>query len=88
EAQISNTLAAIQTLRGKGLKLVDIKGKAQDRYNKGIQGRMKYMAWNSGCKSWYLSEDGSNHSLFPGFAFEYALRARHFRESDHELVPF
>ncbi len=49
---------------------------------------LKYMAWSSGCNSWYLSSDGSNHALYPGFAGEYALRARRFRPSDYEIAAF
>jgi len=47
---------------------------------------MKHMVWGSGCNSWYLSADGENHSLYPGFAAEYALRARAFRLSDYEVA--
>ncbi|HVN64514.1 MAG TPA: NAD(P)/FAD-dependent oxidoreductase, partial [Candidatus Binataceae bacterium] len=88
EAQIEHALGAIRKLMSNGVKFVDIRQDVQDRYNVGIQGRMKYMVWNSGCNSWYLSEDGSNHSLYPGFAAEYALRARHFKESDYEISHF
>ncbi len=86
EAQIHHALQAIRKIRSEGLKYVDIRQEVQDGYNAGIQARMPHMAWSSGCNSWYLSDDGSNHSLFPGFAVEYALRARHFRPSDYELV--
>ncbi len=85
EAQISHALEAIQTIRSEGLKYVDIRKDAQDRYNEGIQKRMKHMVWG-GCKSWYLNEDGSNHSLYPGFAAEYVLRARHFNPEEYEIV--
>jgi len=84
EAQIAHVLEAIDTMRRRGLTYVDVRQDAQDRYNAGIQGRMKYMVWPN-CKSWYLSPDGSNHALYPGFAAEYVLRARHFRPDDYEL---
>jgi hypothetical protein len=48
---------------------------------------MPHMVWASGCNSWYLSDDGSNHSLYPGFAAEYAVRAR-FKASDYERATF
>jgi len=86
EAQIHHAVGAIRKLRDEGLKYVDIRQDVQDRYNERIQRRMKHMVWSTGCNSWYLSEDGSNHSLFPGFAAEYALRARRFRASDYEIA--
>jgi len=45
------------------------------------------MVW-SNCNSWYLDSDGSNHSLYPGFAAEYILRARKLHPEDYEIVAF
>ncbi len=87
EAQISHALQAIQKLMRENLRYIDVRQEAQDRYNDRIQKRMKHMVW-SGCKSWYLSEDGSNHSLYPGFAAEYVLRTRRLQPEDYELVGF
>jgi cation diffusion facilitator CzcD-associated flavoprotein CzcO len=87
EAQIEHTLQAIQMLRLEGMKYVDVRQDVQDRYNTRLQGRMKYMVW-SGCQSWYLSEGGENHALYPGFAAEYALRARRFQPADYEIAAF
>ena len=88
EAQIRHALGAIRRLRDRGLKSVEVRQEVQDRYNAGIQRRMKHMVWSSGCHSWYLSPDGSNHSLYPGFAAEYVLRARRFVASDYAIAPW
>jgi cation diffusion facilitator CzcD-associated flavoprotein CzcO len=88
EAQIAHALRAIETLRTEGLKYVDVRQDVQDRFNARIQGRMKHMVWSSGCNSWYLSPDGSNHSLYPGFAAEYVARTRRFRSADYEIAAF
>ena len=85
EAQIAHVLGAIHKLR-EGHKWVDVRQAVQDRYNVGVQGRMKHMVWSTGCKPWYLSKDGSNHSLYPGLAGEYAVRTRHFDPGDYEIA--
>ncbi len=87
EAQISHALQAIRKIMAEDLKYMDVRQDVQDRYNEGIQKRMKHMVW-SGCKSWYLSEDGSNHSLYPGFAAEYVLRSRTLHPKDYEIAAF
>lgn len=87
EAQIEHTLGAIRLLR-EGRRWVDVRQQVQDRYNVGIQGRMKHMVWGTGCNSWYLSKDRSNHALYPGLAAEYVLRTRRFHPSDYELAAF
>jgi cation diffusion facilitator CzcD-associated flavoprotein CzcO len=88
EAQIAHALGAIRTLRDEGLKWLEVRRDVQARYNAGLQRRMKHMVWSSGCHSWYLSPDGSNHALYPGFAAEYVLRARRFRPADYEIARF
>ena len=88
EAQIAYTLQAIRVLRERGLKYVDVRQDVQDRYNAFIQRRMKHMVWSSGCSSWYLSPDGENHALYPGFAAEYVLSARRFEPAEYALMPF
>ena len=84
EAQIEHVLGAIERLR-RGAKWVNVRQDVQDRYNVGIQARMKRMVWHT-CNSWYLSKDGSNHALYPGFAAEYVVRARHFDPKDYEIA--
>ncbi len=86
EAQIQHVMQAIRKIRRDGLKYVSVQQQAQDDYNEKIQKRMKYMVWSSGCHSWYLSDDGSNHSLYPGFAAEYVARAQRFNPADYDRV--
>jgi len=86
EAQVAHALQAIRKIRSEGLRFVDVKQSVQDRYNARLQGRMKHMVWGSGCNSWYLSGDGENHSLYPGFAAEYVLRTRRFSPRDYEIA--
>jgi cation diffusion facilitator CzcD-associated flavoprotein CzcO len=88
EAQIQHVLQAIHLLRDEDVKCVDVRQEVQDHYNETLQGRMKHMVWSTGCNSWYLSEDGGNHSLYPGFAAEYVARARGFKRSEYELAMF
>lgn len=46
-------------------KLIDVKREAQDAYNKEIQDALANTVWASGCKSWYIREDGRNVTLYP-----------------------
>ncbi len=86
EAQIDYALQAIRKMLADDLRLIDVRQSVQDAYNAKLQRRMKHMVWSSGCNSWYLSNDGSNHALYPGFAFDYVVHARHFEPSEYELL--
>ena len=87
EAQIAHVVQAILEIRDEQIRYVDVRQNVQDRYNAGIQARMPRMVWHT-CQSWYLSPDGSNHALYPGFAAEYALRTRRFRPRDYQIARF
>jgi len=86
EAQIAHALGAIRVLLRDGVRSVEVRPEVQARYNAGLQRRMRHMVWSSGCHSWYLSADGRNRALYPGFAAEYALRTRRFDPADYELA--
>ena len=88
EAQIQYAIQAIRKMIDENVKWFDVKQEVQDAYNEGIQKRMPYTSWSSGCNSWYLSEGGENNALFPGLASEYVLRARKFKPSEYERANF
>ena len=58
----------------------------QRRHNERIQRRLTKTTWMSGCRSWYLTKDGFNGSMYPGFATQYLRQMRDFRHSDYEVV--
>ena len=72
ESQIDYIVRAIRTLRDRKLRWLEVRGDAQARYNRSIQKRLAKTNWNSGCKSWYLTGDGYNATMYPGFATQYA----------------
>ncbi|MFZ5604278.1 MAG: 4-hydroxyacetophenone monooxygenase, partial [Pseudomonadota bacterium] len=56
------------------------------RYNQAIQKRLAKTNWNSGCKSWYLTEDGFNSTMYPGFATQYANQMKHFNLDHYRAI--
>ena len=86
EAQIGFILQAVHKMMAERVRYMSVRQDVQDRYNAGLQRRMKHMVWQSGCKSWYLSADGENHALYPGFASEYVARVRRLKAADFDVV--
>ncbi|OBK81842.1 4-hydroxyacetophenone monooxygenase [Mycolicibacter heraklionensis] len=69
EAQIDYAVRMIALLTARGLTSIDVRAEAQQTYNHWLQRRLEKTTWNSGgCSSWYLTEDGFNATMFPGFA--------------------
>ena len=88
EAQIGYAVAGIRALLQGRFRALDVKPEVQARYNRGIQKRLAKTNWNSGCRSWYLTADGFNATMYPGFATQYARQLRHFRVADYRVLGY
>ncbi|MDL4821822.1 NAD(P)-binding protein [Actinomadura opuntiae] len=82
EAQINYIVHGIRTILHRNLATLDVKKNAQDTYNRRIQHRLTRTTWNSGCSSWYLTADGFNATMYPGFATRYKRQLDHL-DLDH-----
>ncbi|GAA5068828.1 flavin-containing monooxygenase [Nocardia callitridis] len=86
EAQIDYLVGAIDTVLREDLHMLDVRQERQDRHNAAIQRRLTATTWNSGCRSWYLTEDGFNATMYPGFATQYVNQLRTLELDDYEVV--
>lgn len=69
EAEIAYAVEMIGLIVSRRLGSLEVRAEAQDVYNEWIQRRLRTTTWNSGgCQSWYLTDDGFNATMFPGFA--------------------
>lgn len=85
EAQLDYAVQGIKLLHSNNLKFLDVNEKVQKNYNQVMQKRLARTNWNSGCKSWYLTEDGYNATMYPGFATQYARQMK-LEPKDYELL--
>ncbi|HEY4712860.1 MAG TPA: NAD(P)/FAD-dependent oxidoreductase, partial [Aquirhabdus sp.] len=87
ESQIDYAVRVIKTIVDQNIKMLDVKAGVQAKYNKEIQKRLSKTNWNSGCKSWYLTEDGFNSTMYPGFATQYQKQMQLFDLNDYTATP-
>ena len=71
EAQISYIVKAVRKIVSDEIRVFDVRKARQDEFNADIQERLASTTWNSGCKSWYLTADGFNATMYPGFATQF-----------------
>jgi len=76
EAQVRFVVRTLRWMRRRKLATVEVSEARQRRYSEMVQDKMRSTVWLSGCKSWYLSPDGRNYTLWPGFTFDYWLRSK------------
>jgi cation diffusion facilitator CzcD-associated flavoprotein CzcO len=86
EAQIDYLVGAIGVILDRDLRMLDVRQDRQDRYNAAIQRKLSATTWNSGCRSWYLTEDGFNATMYPGFATQYVHQLRAVDLDDYLVI--
>ncbi|MEO6473422.1 MAG: NAD(P)/FAD-dependent oxidoreductase [Aeromicrobium sp.] len=86
EHQIDYAVKGIQAILDANLVSLDVSKLRQDSFNRGMQRRLAKTTWNSGCHSWYLTEDGFNGTMYPGFATQFARQMAAFDIRDYEQV--
>ncbi|HAG95186.1 MAG TPA: 4-hydroxyacetophenone monooxygenase, partial [Gammaproteobacteria bacterium] len=86
ESQLEYAVKGIRKILDGNLLALDVNASAQSAFNRTIQKRLAKTNWNSGCKSWYLTADGFNATMYPGFATQYSAQMNEFKESDYHAV--
>lgn len=88
EGQLAYLTKNITKVLSEDLCYLDVKPGVQERYNEALQKRLSKTTWNSGCQSWYLTEDGFNGTMYPGFATQYLRQLARLRSKDYFAIPF
>ena len=87
EGQLELVVDAIRTMEREGVGAIDVLPSAQERHNEEIQQRMHGTVWTEGgCRSWYLTPDGINRTLWPGFSNAFRKSVDHFEVGDFLLT--
>ncbi|MBJ8347205.1 NAD(P)/FAD-dependent oxidoreductase [Antrihabitans sp. YC2-6] len=86
EGQIDYAVKGIKTIVDNDLRYLDVREDVERRYNERVQKRLERTTWMTGCRSWYLTADGYNASMYPGFATQYLAQMRKFDARDYLMV--
>ncbi len=85
ESQTNYIIDAIQKMTNQDIRSIEVRKDVQDKFNAEIQCKLEGTVWQSGCKSWYVSEDGKNHTVWPGFTLEFRNRTKKIQLNDYML---
>jgi cation diffusion facilitator CzcD-associated flavoprotein CzcO len=87
EGQLEMILDALRRMRADDLQSVDVRPAAQAAHNEEIQRRLEGTVWNTGgCRSWYLTAEGINRTLWPGYSDAFRRSVARFRPEDFEVT--
>jgi cyclohexanone monooxygenase len=86
ESQIAYVLDALRAMEAHGIAALEPKPRAQERWNRDIQRRMKKTVWSAGgCSSWYLDSHGRNVTLWPRTTFKFRQLTRRFDVEQYDV---
>ena len=87
ESQIQYVLGALKKMDKHGWKSVEVKEDAQSQYNASIHAKLGDSVWQTGCKSWYVNENGKNTTLWPGFTWQFRQQTKRFDAGQYVCEP-
>jgi len=85
EAQVNYMVRALRKMRRESLGTFELHPETQERSYRSVQQRMKRTVWMTGCRSWYLSADGRNDTLWPGTTLGYWWRTLRFDSGNYRF---
>ncbi|MFN2581352.1 MAG: flavin-containing monooxygenase [Candidatus Dormibacteria bacterium] len=86
ESQIAYVLDALRLASAQRLDVIEVRARAQARFNQEIQRRMRSTVWTTGgCASWYIDAKGRNTTLWPDFTWPFHRRTRRFDPAAYTL---
>lgn len=71
EAQVEYIIGLIGMMTGRGANTIDVKPTASERFDQRVQAGLEGSVWHTGCKNWYVGENGRNHTLWPNSTVKY-----------------
>jgi cation diffusion facilitator CzcD-associated flavoprotein CzcO len=87
ECQYSYALDAIQRVRARGFRWIDLRPETQAEWRREIEERSASTSWvTGGCHNWYLTEEGASTNNWPGPWLEYRRRTRRINPGHYRVA--
>jgi cation diffusion facilitator CzcD-associated flavoprotein CzcO len=86
ESQLAYVIGALREMRSRGVRTVEVRTEAQERFNAEVHERMQGTVWNTGCQSWYLDSQGRNPTLWPDWTWRFRQRTARFDPTEYVLA--
>lgn len=86
ESQVRYVLSCISHLKEKPGSAMNLRPEKQDQFCGKVHERLQDGVWASGCRSWYLDENGKNTINWPGFTFTYRKITQRANALDYQFL--
>ena len=85
EAQARYIRQCVELLADERARALEVRPAVAQRFDEEVQRRHRGNVWQSGCRSWYVEEDGRNSTLWPSYTFDYWRQTRALDPADFRL---
>ncbi len=85
ECHVHYVIRCLRHLLKHDLKTIEVRPEAMRRFNKRLEHKFGRTVWSTGCKSWYLNDEGHNFTLWPSYTWSFWLHTRRLRRRDYSL---
>jgi cation diffusion facilitator CzcD-associated flavoprotein CzcO len=86
EEQVKYSVTGVLKILELDLRMLDVKPEAQAVHNRELQSKLAKTTFNSGCHSWYLSENRYNGMMFPGSVGTFRRQMATFELDDYTIA--
>jgi cation diffusion facilitator CzcD-associated flavoprotein CzcO len=86
ESQVAYIVDALRRTQSNGLAAIEPRRSAQQRWNAGIQRRMRRTVWATGCTSWYQDAGGRVTALWPASTWRFRWQTHRVDPREYHLL--
>lgn len=86
ESQVAHVMEALRLMDRANASAVALRPQAADAFSAELDEKLTRTVWSSGCRSWYVTPDGRNATIWPDLTFRYRRRARSADEDIYQLI--
>jgi cation diffusion facilitator CzcD-associated flavoprotein CzcO len=85
EAAMAHVIAALEELERSGARSIEVTHDAAEAFDRELRAALVGTVWHTGCKSYYLDENGNNPSIWPWHWTTYRRRTAHLQPGAYKI---
>lgn len=85
ESQVAYVMDAIRHLQRPGVRSLDVRSSAQERWDAWVQHQLRHTVFDAGCDSWYINDAGRITNNWPSSVLEYRRLTRRLVASEYAV---
>jgi cation diffusion facilitator CzcD-associated flavoprotein CzcO len=86
ESAIGHVLAALDALDRAGARTIEVRRAAAEAFDRELRAALAGTVWHSGCRNWYVDENGHDPNQWPWLWSTYRRRAARLDSSAYALA--